>query len=1046
MGFAGFSEPFISRPVGTTLLAIGLFLTGAVAYRFLPVASLPTVDFPTINVNATRPGADPETMAATVAAPLERRLGEIAGVTELTSRSSLGSTRITIQFDLTRNIDGAARDVQAAINAALTDLPGDLQSTPTFRKSNPAATPIMILALTSTVLPPSALYDAADTVIAQRLSQVDGVAEVNVSGAEQPALRVRLNPIALASMGLSTEDVRTAIANSNAIGAVGEFDGNERTIAIGTNPQLDLVPQYNAIIVRSANGAVVRLSSVASVQPGVRDSRAAGWFNRQPSVLLIINKQSTANVIETVDRIHKLLPELTRWISPAIDISVVSDRTQTIRASVRDMQLTLVATVTLVMLVVFVFLRRTAATIAAGVTVPLALAGTCGMMWLAGFSIDNLSLMALAVSVGFVVDDAIVMIENCFRNLEKGMSPLRAAMEGARQIGFTVLSISISLVAAFIPLLFMTGLIGRVFREFSVTLAFAIAVSTAVSLTVTPMICAYFVRKPPSPDATWLDRWVERVLRLTLRGYARSLTAVLNHRGLTLLVMAATMAITVILFVRTPKGFFPQDDTGLIYGGTQASTEISFQAMYDLQQKAEAVVRSDPAVASIASSLGSTGWSPSVNRGTLFISLKPLEERGGTTTPAVVARLREKTANIPGLRTFFFPMQDVRVGGRQSDSTYQFTLWDTDYSELVAWAPRVQAAIEKVPGLVDVSSDREQGGLQVNVSIDRTAASRLGVRVQDVANALNNAYAQRQVSTIYTQRNQYRLILEIDPAYQRKPGDLGRIYVAGANDTQVPLTTVTRIEQGLSPLVVNHQGQFPAITISFGLGQNVPIEEATRRVDQAVAALHLPDSLHAEYAGDARAFRQSIGAQPLLIIAALIAVYIVLGVLYESLAHPLTIISTLPSAGLGALVALQVFNTELTLIAFIGIILLIGIVKKNGIMMVDFALEGERAHGLPPERAIFEACMERFRPITMTTLAALLGALPLVIASGPGSELRRPLGITIAGGLIVSQMLTLYTTPVIYLLLDRLHRALWGTRIHREPGDLLRTAARALRT
>jgi len=1046
MGFAGFSEPFISRPVGTTLLAIGLFLIGAVAYRSLPVASLPTVDFPTINVNATRPGADPETMAATVAAPLERRLGEIAGVTELTSRSSLGSTRITIQFDLTRNIDGAARDVQAAINAALTDLPGDLQSTPTFRKSNPAATPIMILALTSTVLPPSALYDAADTVIAQRLSQVDGVAEVNVSGAEQPALRVQLNPIALASMGLSTEDVRTAIANSNAIGAVGEFDGNERTIAIGTNPQLDLVPQYNAIIVRSANGAVVRLSSVASVQPGVRDSRAAGWFNRQPSVLLIINKQSTANVIETVDRIHKLLPELTRWISPAIDISVVSDRTQTIRASVRDMQLTLVATVTLVMLVVFVFLRRTAATIAAGVTVPLALAGTCGMMWLAGFSIDNLSLMALAVSVGFVVDDAIVMIENCFRNLEKGMSPLRAAMEGARQIGFTVLSISISLVAAFIPLLFMTGLIGRVFREFSVTLAFAIAVSTAVSLTVTPMICAYFVRKPPSPDATWLDRWVERVLRLTLRGYARSLTAVLNHRGLTLLVMAATMAITVILFVRTPKGFFPQDDTGLIYGGTQASTEISFQAMYDLQQKAEAVVRSDPAVASIASSLGSTGWSPSVNRGTLFISLKPLEERGGTTTPAVVARLREKTANIPGLRTFFFPMQDVRVGGRQSDSTYQFTLWDTDYSELVAWAPRVQAAIEKVPGLVDVSSDREQGGLQVNVSIDRTAASRLGVRVQDVANALNNAYAQRQVSTIYTQRNQYRLILEIDPAYQRKPGDLGRIYVAGANDTQVPLTTVTRIEQGLSPLVVNHQGQFPAITISFGLGQNVPIEEATRRVDQAVAALHLPDSLHAEYAGDARAFRQSIGAQPLLIIAALIAVYIVLGVLYESLAHPLTIISTLPSAGLGALVALQVFNTELTLIAFIGIILLIGIVKKNGIMMVDFALEGERAHGLPPERAIFEACMERFRPITMTTLAALLGALPLVIASGPGSELRRPLGITIAGGLIVSQMLTLYTTPVIYLLLDRLHRALWGTRIHREPGDLLRTAARALRT
>ena len=1041
-----FSQPFIQRPIGTTLLAIGLFLVGAVAYQFLPVASMPTVDFPTITVSANRPGADPETMAATVAAPLERRLGEIPGVSELTSRSSLGSTRISVQFDLTRNIDGAARDVQGAINAAIADLPGDLQSTPSFRKSNPAAIPILILALTSKSVAPSDIYDAADTVIAQRLSQIEGVAEVNVSGAEQPALRVRINPIALASMGLSMEDVRTAIANSNAVGAVGDFGGSERAVAIGTNPQLDVAPEYDAIIVRSANGAVVRLSSIASVEAGVRNSRAAGWFNSQPSVLLIINKQSTANVIETVDRIHELLPELKKWISPAIDISVVSDRTQTIRASVRDMQLTLLATVILVMLVVFVFLRRAAATIAAGVTVPLSLAGTCGMMWLAGFSIDNLSLMALAVSVGFVVDDAIVMIENCFRNLEKGMSPLRAAIEGARQIGFTVISISISLVAAFIPLLFMTGLIGRVFREFSVTLAFAIAVSTLVSLSVTPMVCAYFVRKPPSPDATWLDRLVERAMRITVRGYARSLTVVLNHRGLTLLVMAATLAITVMLFVRTPKGFFPLDDTGLIYGGTQASTEISFEAMYDLQQKAEAVVRSDPAVAGIASSIGTTGWSPSVNRGTLFISLKPLDERGGTTTQAVVNRLRQKTANIPGLNVFFFPMQDVRVGGRQTDSTYQFTLWDTDYRELQEWAPRVLAAIKTLPGLVDVSADRDQGGLQVNVSIDRVAASRLGVRVQDVANALNNAYSQRQISTIYTQRNQYRLIMEIDPAYQRKPGDLDRIYVAGAHDTQVPLTAVTNIVQGLSPLVVNHQGQFPSITLSFSLGPNVPIEDATRRVDQAVAELHLPDTLHAEYAGDARAFRQSIGAQPLLIVAALIAVYIVLGVLYESLAHPLTIISTLPSAGLGALLALQVFNTELTLIAFIGIILLIGIVKKNGIMMVDFALEGERARGLSPERAIFEACLERFRPIMMTTLAALLGALPLVIASGPGSELRRPLGITIAGGLIVSQMLTLYTTPVIYLLLDRLHRFLWGTRIHREPGELLRTAARALRS
>ena len=846
-------------------------------------------------------------------------------------------------------------------------------------------------------------------------------------------------------MGLAFEDVRTAIANANAVGPIGAFNSAERAVTIAANDQIRTAADYDPIVVRSANGTVVRLSSIASIELGVRDNRAAAWFNGQPSVLLVINKQANSNVIETVDRIYALLPEIKRWIPTGIDISVLSDRTQTIRASVKDMQLTLIATIVLVMLVVFVFLRRAATTFAAGVTVPLSLAGTCAMMWLAGFSIDNLSLMALAVSVGFVVDDAIVMIENCFSNLEKGMSPFRAAIEGARQIGFTVLSISISLVAAFIPLLFMTGLVGRVFREFSVTLAFAIAISTAVSLTVTPMICAHFVRKPPSPHTTWLDRTVERVLGAMVRFYGRSLGAVLEHRALMLLVMAATLAITVMLYVRTPKGFFPLDDTGLIYGGTQASTEVSFPAMYDLQQKAEAIVRADPAVANVGSSIGTTGWNASVNRGNLFIGLKPLAERGGLTSQAVANRLRQKTADIPGLRLFFFPMQDVRVGGRQSDATYQFTLWDSNYNELVAWAPRVLAKIQTLPGLVDVSTDRDQGGLQVNVAIDRTAASRLGVRVQDIANALNDSYAQRQVSTLYTQRNQYRVILEIDPRYQRDPTDLTRIYVSGARNTQVPLTAVTTIGRGLSPLVVNHQGQFPAITISFSLDENTPIEQATRRIDQAVAELHIPDTLHAEYAGDARAYRTSIGAQPLLIVAALIAVYIVLGVLYESLAHPLTIISTLPSAGLGALLALQIFNTELSLIAFIGIILLIGIVKKNGIMMVDFALEGERKRGLTAERAIYDACLERFRPIMMTTMAALLGAIPLVIATGPGSELRRPLGITIVGGLLVSQLLTLYTTPVIYLLLDKLHRRLWGERVHREPGHVLRSAARALR-
>jgi multidrug efflux pump len=763
-------------------------------------------------------------------------------------------------------------------------------------------------------------------------------------------------------------------------------------------------------------------------------------------VLLVINKQANSNVIETIDRIYALIPEIKRWIPAGIDISVLSDRTRTIRSSVADMQLTLIATIILVMLVVFVFLRRAAATIAAGVTVPLALAGTCAMMWAAGFSIDNLSLMALAVSVGFVVDDAIVMIENCFRNLEKGMPPFRAAIEGAQQIGFTVLSISISLIAAFIPLLFMTGLVGRVFREFSVTLAFAIAVSTAVSLTLTPMICAHFVRKPPSPDGTWFDRAVERVLGAMLRFYARTLAIVLDYRALTLLVMAATMAITAMLYVRIPKGYFPQDDTGLVWGGTLASTEVSFQAMYALQQQAEALVRADPAVAGVGSSIGTSGWNASVNRGNLFISLKPLAERGGLSAQAVANRLRQKASDIPGLRVFFFAMQDVRTGGRQSDSSYQLTLWDADYGELVRWAPRVLAKIQTLPGLVDVSTDRDQGGLQVEVAIDRVAASRLGVRVQDIANALNDSFAERQISTLYTHRNQYRVVLEVDPQYQRDPTDLSRVYVNGANNTQVPLTAVTKITRGLSPLVVNHQGQFPAITISFGIDEKTPIEEATQRVDQAVAELHLPDTLHADYAGDARAYRQSIGAQPLLIVAALIAVYIVLGVLYESLAHPLTIISTLPSAGLGALLALQLFNTELSLIAFIGIILLIGIVKKNGIMMVDFALDGERQRGLPPERAIFEACLGRFRPIMMTTMAAMLGALPLVIATGPGSELRRPLGITIVGGLLVSQLLTLYTTPVIYLLLDKLHRRLWGARVPRERGQLLRAAARALRS
>jgi hydrophobe/amphiphile efflux-1 (HAE1) family protein len=1020
-----FSYPFIRRPVGTTLLAIGLLLVGLVSYRLLPVASMPTVEFPTIRVSANRPGADPAIMAATVAAPLERRLGEIAGVSEITSRSSLGSTNITIQFDLNRGIDGAARDVQAALNAALTDLPGDLPTLPTFRKVNPASSPIMILALTSKQTLPSYLYDVADSVVAQRIAQLEGVAEVSVSGAEQPAIRVRVNPVAVASMGVSLEEVRTAIANANAITPLGTLDGPDFARSIGTNDQLRAPSEYRAIVVKTVGGNVIRLGDIASVEAGVRNDRSAAWFNLQPSVLLIITRQADANVIDTVDRIKELLPDLKRWIPADTEIHVLSDRTQTIRASVFEMQLTLVATIALVMMVVFMFLRRLAATVAAGVTVPLALCGTFALMWVFGYSIDNISLMALVVAVGFVVDDAIVMIENVFRNLERGMTPLRATIEGARQIGFTVISISASLIAAFIPLFFMGGVVGRLLTAFSMTLTFAIIVSTIVSLTLTPMICAHYVRAAPSRNRTWLDRAVEGTLRPTISLYMRSLEVVLRFRWLTLIVFFTTIGLTVAMYIQAPKGYFPQDDTGLIFGGTRASPDISFDAMKDLQQRATKIVLSDPAVAYVGSSVGS-GWSGAVNNGRLFIALKPPSERPGVGSQTVINRLRPKLLDVGGMRVFMFPAQDVRAGGRQSDSSYQYTLWSPNLDELLANVPKVVAKVRTLPEIVDVNTDREQNGLQANIVIDRQAAARFGVRLQDIDNALNNAFAQRQVSTIYSERNQYRVVLEIDPHFQRDPRDLTRVYVAGRNGVQVPLSSVARVERGLAPLMINHQGSFPSVTISYNLAPDVTLNNGQGAIDRAVAELHLPESIRAEPAGDARLARLATGSQPLMILAAILAVYIILGVLYESLAHPLTIISTLPPAGLGALLALKLSGTPLTVIAFIGIILLIGIVKKNGIMMVDFALQAERQRGLPPHIAIREACRERFRPIMMTTLAAMLGALPLVLAAGPGSELRRPLGITIIGGLFVSQLMTLYTTPAIYLLLDRLHLRLWG--------------------
>jgi multidrug efflux pump len=1085
------STPFIRRPVATTLLTFGIAAAGAVAFLQLPVSPLPQVDYPTISVRADLPGGSPEVVATSVATPLERHLGQIADVTEMTSQSTVGSTRITLQFGLNRDINGAARDVQAAINAARADLPASLRTNPTYRKVNPADAPILILALTSDTMRQGELYDAASTVLSQKLSQIDGIGEVTVGGSSLPAVRVDLIPQAMFKYGIGLEDVRAALASANAHSPKGAIEVGDRHFQIYDNDQATAAADYRSLIVAYRNGAPVRITDVGEVTDSVENIRNAGLSNGKPSVLVILYRAPGANIIETVDRVLALLPELRAAIPPAIEVTPAVDRSTTIRASLKEVERTLMISVGLVILVVFLFLRSTRATLIPSVAVPVSLIGTFGVMYLLDYSIDNLSLMALTVATGFVVDDAIVVLENISRHIEAGTPRVEAAIKGAGEVGFTVMSMSTSLIAVFIPILLMGGIVGRLFREFAVTLSVAIMVSLAVSLATTPMMCAMLLKRTPHDRQGRFNRIAERFFAAMLRGYERSLAWALDHPRFIMAILAATVGFNVYLYVIIPKGFFPQQDTGRINGGIQADQSISFQLMRQKLQQFISIVQKDPAVDTV---VGFTGGGQT-NGGFVFLSLKPMAERK-VTSEQVIGRLRNQLAQVPGATLFLQSPQEIRVGGRQANAQYQFSVQADTVEELYSWAPRILAEMQRLPQITDANSNQQNNGIETDITIDRATAARLGITVAQIDNTLYDAFGQRQVSTIYNARNQYHVIMEVSPQYWQSAQTLDDIYVSKSGgtvggtqatnavagtvrgtrttttaaavagdaarnlalnsigntgkgaastgaavstsaETMVPLSAVATYGQGKIPLAINHQGLFVATTLSFNLAPGNSLSDATSAIYDAMNRLGVPATIHGTFQGTARVYEQSLRNQPYLILAALIAVYIVLGILYESYIHPITILSTLPSAGVGAVLALMICNTEFSIIGLIGVILLIGLVKKNAIMMIDFALDAERARGLSSQQAIFEACLLRFRPIMMTTNAALFGALPLAIGFGEGGEMRRPLGIAIVGGLILSQMLTLYTTPVVYLYLDRFSlwlRAMRGqARTHATP-------------